>query len=58
MADMLGYTPEAMTGLPAEHFLPEDERAHFQANKTRRRRGLADVFEQRLGQSPAIGSGP
>jgi len=48
MADMLGYTPEAMTGLPIEHFLPEDERVHFQNNKIRRRQGLADIFEQRL----------
>ncbi|MFA5786116.1 MAG: PAS domain S-box protein [Actinomycetota bacterium] len=45
MADMLGYTPEEMIGVPLFRFMDKDDRAIAVGNVERRRRGIAEQHE-------------
>jgi PAS domain S-box-containing protein/diguanylate cyclase (GGDEF)-like protein len=48
MADMLGYTPGEMLGLPAEHFLFPEDLDDYRQRLAQRENGASGVYERRL----------
>ena len=50
MADMLGYSPEEMLGMPLAFFLLEEDLPDFQDRMRKRAQGAKEIYERRLRQ--------